>query len=207
MEPLKGPTNEQSAHALAEGLVQLLTNSNQVEDRDSGQLRPLQLRDVVVLCRKNERAEAVAEALQVRGLPVTLGTSGLLATPEARLTMACLRRMADPDDTLATAEIVALEAKLSPEEWLEDRLKYLAAHPEDKIGSRWGLEPPLLNGSVTALHQAHWQVNQLTPAEALDVALGVGNVFATISRWGPTENQSAQRRANVEAIRGFAQQY
>ena len=71
----------------------------------------------------------VAEALQVRGLPVTLGTSGLLSTPEARLAMACLRRMADPDDTLATAEIVALEADIRPEQWLEDRLKYLGRSP------------------------------------------------------------------------------
>ena len=75
----------------------------------SGQLRPLQKRDIAILCRTNEGAAAVAEALQERGLPVTLGTSGLLSTPEARLTMACLRRMADPDDTLATAEIIALE--------------------------------------------------------------------------------------------------
>ena len=55
--------------------------------------------------------------------------------------------------------------------------------------------------------QAHWQVNQLTPAEALDVALGAGNVLATISSWGPSENRSAQRRANVEALRGLALQY
>ena len=203
----KRPTNAQAAQALAEGVVQLLANSNRIEDRDSGQLRPLQLRDIAILCRTNEGAAAVAEALQERGLPVTLGTSGLLSTPEARLAMACLRRMADPDDTLATAEIVALEAEHTPEQWLEDRLRYLAAHPEDKSGSRWGLKPPLVNGSVTALHQAHSHVNQLTPAEALDVALGAGNVLATISRWGPSENQSAQRRANVEALRGFALQY
>jgi len=88
-------------------------------------------------------------------------------------------------------------AEYKPEQWLEDRLKYLAAHPEDKAGSRWGLEPPLINGSVTALHQAHLHLDQLTPAEALDVALGAGNVFPTVSRWGPSENQSAQRRANL----------
>ena len=199
--------NAQAAQALAEGVVQLLANSNRIEDRDSGQLRPLQLRDIAVLCRTNEGAAAVAEALQERGLPVTLGTSGLLSTPEARLTMACLRRMADPDDTLATAEIIALEAGHTPEQWLEDRLRYLAAHPEDKSGSRWGLQPPLVNGSVTALDQAHLHVNQLTPAEALDIALGAGNVLATISSWGPSENRSAQRRANVEGLRGLALQY
>ena len=121
--------------------------------------------------------------------------------------MACLRRMADPGDTLATAEIIALEAEHTPEQWLEDRLSYLAAHPEDKYGSGWGLQPPLANSSVTALHQMHEYLGQSTPAEALDMALGAGNVLATISRWGPSENRSAQRRANIERLRGLALQY
>jgi ATP-dependent helicase/nuclease subunit A len=98
----KQPDNVSAAQALAEGVVQLLSNSNRIEDRDSGQLRPLQLRDIAILCRTNGGAVAVAKALQERSLPVTLGTGGMLSTPEACLTMACLRRMADSGDTLAS---------------------------------------------------------------------------------------------------------
>ena len=203
----KQPDNVPAARALAEGVVQLLANSNRIEDRDSGQLRPLQLRDIAILCRTNGGAVAVAEALQEQSLPVTLGTGGMLSTPEACLTMVCLRRIADPGDTLATAEIIALEAEHTPEQWLKDRLSYLATHPEDKYGSGWGLQPPLANSSVTALHQMHEYLGQSTPAEALDMALGAGNVLATISRWGPSENRSAQRRANIERLRGLALQY
>ena len=101
-------TNAQAAQALAEGVAQLLRNPCQIEDRDSGQLRSLQLRDIAVLCRTNQAAATVADALQARGFPLTWGTSGLLSTPETRLAMACLRRMADPGDTLATAEIISL---------------------------------------------------------------------------------------------------
>jgi ATP-dependent exoDNAse (exonuclease V) beta subunit len=60
------PTIPQAAQALAEGVVHLLANSNRIEDRDSGRLRPLQLRDIAILCRTNEGAVAVAEALQER---------------------------------------------------------------------------------------------------------------------------------------------
>jgi len=200
-------TNVQAAHALAEAIAQLLANSVQVEDRDSSQLRPLRLRDIAVLCRTNEGVTAVAEALRARGFPLTFGTSGLLSTPETRLAMACLRRLADPGDTLATAEIIALEAEYTPEQWLEDRLDYLSRHTDDLTGRRWGSEPPLINRTVTALQETHPRLDQLTPAEALDVALGAGNVFATVSKWGPSETQSAQRRANLEALRGLAQQY
>jgi ATP-dependent exoDNAse (exonuclease V) beta subunit len=69
------------------------------------------------------------------------------------------------------------------------------------------LEPPLINRTVTALQETHPRLDQLTPTEALDVALAAGNVFATVSKWGPSETQSAQRRANLEALRGLAQQY
>jgi ATP-dependent helicase/nuclease subunit A len=200
-------TNVQAAHALAEGVAQLLANSVQVEDRDSSQLRQLQLRDIAVLCRTNESVTTVAEALRARGFPLTFGTSGLLSTPETRLAMACLRRLADPGDTLATAEIIALEAELTAEQWLEDRLNYLNRHPDDPTGRRWGLEGPLTNRTVTALHEANPRLDQLTPTEALDVAIAAGNVFATVSKWGPSETQSAQRRANLEALRGLAQQY
>jgi ATP-dependent exoDNAse (exonuclease V) beta subunit len=200
-------TNAQAALALAESIAQLLSKPCQIEDRASGQLRLLQLRDIAVLCRTNETAATVAEALRTRGFPLTLGTSGLLSTPEAKLAMACLRRMADPGDTLSTAEIIALEAERAPEQWLGDRLEYLSTHPEDPGGRNWGLEPPLVNPTIEALQEAHLRLDQLTPAEALDVALGAGNVFATVSKWGPSENQSAQRRANLETLRGLARQY
>lgn len=203
----KSLTNPQAANALAEGIARLVTSDCQIEDRNSRQMRPLQLRDISVLCRTNDSAAAVAVALQNRGFPLTLATSGLLLTPEARLAMACLRRMADQWDTLATAEIIALEAGSVPEVWLEDRLNYLNANPREPRGINWGLTGPLINQTVTALQGAHAKLDQLTPAEALDVALGAGNVFATVSRWGPSENRSAQRRANLETLRGLARQY
>ena len=200
-------TKGEAAQALAEGVFQVVADQYFIEDRDSGRLRPLKLRDIAVLCRTNDTVGAVAEALTGRGFPLTVGTSGLLSTPEARLAMACLRRVADPGDTLATAEIIALEGTLRPEEWLQDRLEYLVAHPLDPEGRNWGIERPRVNDAVAALHAAHPLLIQLTPAEALDAALGTGNVFATVSAWGPFEGRSAQRRANLEALRGLVQQY
>lgn len=203
----KSLTNPEAANALAEGIARLVASDCQIEDRSSRQMRPLQLRDISVLCRTNDSANAVAVALQNRGFPLTLATSGLLLTPEARLAMACLRRMADPWDTLATAEIIALEAESAPEVWLEDRLNYLNANPQEPRGINWRLTGPLIDKTITALQEAHAKLDQLAPAEALDVALGAGNVFATVTSWGPSENRSAQRRANLETLRGLARQY
>lgn len=203
----KRPTDAQAADAFANGVGKLLSASLKIEDRDSGKLRPLQLRDTAVLCRTNQGVNMIAQALEKRGLPLSLGTAGLLSTPEARLALACLRRMADPMDTLATAEIIALKAESLPEQWLEDRLQYLANHSDDSWGKKWGIEGSVKVPAVEALEEVHKAINQMTVMEALDASMGAGDVFATVARWGPSEARAAQRRANLEMLRGLANQY
>jgi ATP-dependent exoDNAse (exonuclease V) beta subunit len=145
----KKPTNEQKASALAEGIAQLLDRKDacRVFDKQSRQLRAAKLGDIAILCRTNDSAAEIASALSQRGFSVSLSQSGLLATPEARLAMACLRRLADPTDTLATAEIIALEGALQAEEWLESRLDYVARGNGSGNGSgdRWGLNKPFVH--------------------------------------------------------------
>src|SRR5690606_21024709 len=62
-----------------------------------------------------------------RGVPMKMTLKGLLETPEVCLARACLRRLNDVTDTLATAEIVSLADSAEPEAWLADRLAHLGA--------------------------------------------------------------------------------
>jgi ATP-dependent exoDNAse (exonuclease V) beta subunit len=210
---LKKLTNDQRAATLADGIVQLLGRGETliVQDRQKReQFRPTELRDVAVLCRTNQAAATVAEKLTQRGYAVTLSQAGLLATPEARLALACLRRLADPTDSLASAEIVALEAAQQPEEWLENRLEYVTRHRQEteRIGNdRWGLEGGFVHPAIVALEQARARLNVLSPSEALDVALYGGGVFSTVSAWGATTTRALQRRANLESLRAIAAKY
>ncbi len=210
---LKKLTNDQRATTLTDGIVQLLSRGDTllVQDRqDKKRLRSAEPRDVAVLCRTNQAAATVAEKLTQRGYAVTLSQAGLLATPEARLALACLRRLADPTDSLASAEIVALEATRQPEEWLESRLIYItrARQEIERIRSdRWGLEGDFIHPAIVALEKARSRLNVLSPREALDVALHSGGVFETVSAWGSTITRASQRRANLEALRAIAVKY
>jgi ATP-dependent exoDNAse (exonuclease V) beta subunit len=141
---------------------------------------------------------------------VTLAQPGLLATPEARLALACLRRLADPSDTLAAAEVVALEGAHPPEQWLQNRLEYVASRETDggKRGEdRWGLEPEFVNASLAALDAARGHLKVFSPTEAFDTALLAADVLGTVSAWGPSAARVAQRRANLEALRGLLANY
>ena len=210
---LRKLTNDQRAATLADAIVQLLGRGETliVQNRQNrDQFRPTELRDIAVLCRTNQAAATVAEKLTQRGYAVTLSQDGLLATPEARLALACLRRLADPTDSLASAEIVALEATQQPEEWLESRLEYVTRHRQEteRIGNdRWGLEGNFVHPAIVALEQARARLNVLSPSEALDVALHYGGVFATVSAWGATTTRALQRRANLESLRAIAAKY
>jgi ATP-dependent exoDNAse (exonuclease V) beta subunit len=205
-------TNEQFAATLAERVTQWLDSPDRprIADRESQQPRLLELRDIAILCRTNDDAARLAGSLSARGFPVNLAESGMLATPEGRLALASLRCLADPADTLAVAEIIALQATLAPEQWLEQRLVYLeqlAELPESSRADRWGLEEPFTNPAVQALERARSALLMLSPSEALDIALEAGNVFATVSSWGPDSSRSAQRRANLESLRAMAVNY
>jgi len=209
---LKRLKNEDYAMTLAQGVTTLLGSSAgcQVVDRGRRKVRAVVPRDVAVLCRTNEAAAAVASALSARGCPVTLAENGLLRTPEARLALACLRRLADPGDTLASAEIIALEGEHTPEEWLQNRLEFVARQ-QDQEGrdgvDRWGLAEPFLKSSLAALERARGHLKIFSPTEAFDAALLAADVLGTVSAWGPTPVRSAQRRANLEALRALLATY
>jgi ATP-dependent helicase/nuclease subunit A len=198
------PLNKsQCAAAIAEGVARLLAGGYSIEDRHSKALRPLTAGDVAVLCRSNDAAAEVAGCLIARGIAVTRETPGLLATPEVCLALAGVRRLLEPGDSLAAAEIIALDGDRTPEQWLNHRLEWIAQADE----TRWGLEGDLAHPALLSLEEARKKLVLLTPLEALDTALSSTGVLRTITAWGPTNARAAQRRANIEALRGLAIQY
>ncbi|MBN3035046.1 MAG: UvrD-helicase domain-containing protein, partial [Bacteroidales bacterium] len=65
------------------------------------------LRDIAVLCRKNEEASLMARYLLQQGYPVVSAESlHLDASREVNFLMACLKYMVDPDDMTAVAHIL-----------------------------------------------------------------------------------------------------
>lgn len=201
---LEGNNQTNRAQALAAGVTQLFAKTRQVVDKQSGQLRPLRYGDLALLSRTNNKAADYAQALTAMGLPVALGQAGLLATPEACLALACLRRLADPADTLASAEVIALHGALKPEEWLDNRLKFIDAGGASRS---WGIEGDFRHPVLTALEAERRQLVLFSPSEALARALAVGEVERAACAWGPTSFRAQQRLANLEALRALALGY
>jgi superfamily I DNA/RNA helicase len=182
----------------------LLASAVRVSDVASGQSRALRPGDVALLARTNDSARVYAAALAALGIAVSLEQPGLIATPEVHLVLACLRRLVDVGDTLASAEIVALKSDGPTEAWLEGRLAYLA---EGRPSARWGIEGSFREPTLVALDELRGSLAYLAPSEVLDDVLEVAELRADARAWGPTPARSAQRLANLEALRALARVY
>jgi superfamily I DNA/RNA helicase len=91
--------------ALARGIAKLVADRARVIDPDTKRPRPVQFGDVAVLARTKQHVEDIAHALKTARVPMKMSLAGLFKVPEVCLARACLRRLADPADTLASAEI------------------------------------------------------------------------------------------------------
>ena len=211
--------NEHRHSATADAIQAFLTSGERVIDKASvtlanpaGTLRPVTARDIAVLVRTGDHAKALASELRARGIDVSLSTPGLLATPECQLALACLRVLVDPRDSLATAEVIALEAQHSPETWLSDRLSYLQKRDALATGETppdWGINGAIASPSINSLLSTRGQhhLTTLSPLALYDLAHSAADVPRLTSAWGPTQQRTEQRLANLSRLREFIHEY
>lgn len=201
---LGGRNKSQTAAALAGGICTLVESGYEIVDKKTGELRNVMYGDIAVLCKTNARLQEVASQCALHQIPVAYKRAGLLATPEAALAMACLRRLADPYDTLATAEIRTLTLCESPEAWLGDRLAFLEGdHPQHLWGEISENPLPVL----TRITAARDTLSIASPLEALELALDAGEVRKTAVSWGPTSEDARQRLRNIDLLIETAARY
>ncbi len=200
---LDGKNKTLRANALANGISAMMAGGRTVIDKPSKQSRAATYSDIAILCRTHDNLREVAGALSDAKLPIRYKRPGLLATPEGCLAMACLRRLVDPSDTLASAEILTLTHCEDPEDWIAQRISYLNA-PEAR-SSHW-LEDEE-QGPVAALKAQRSRLHFLTPVEVLRTAIEAGNVRESVYRWGPTEQRSQHRLNNLAALLNHADDY
>ncbi|PUB24640.1 ATP-dependent exoDNAse (exonuclease V) beta subunit [Pseudomonas sp. GV105] len=204
---LDGSNAEQQVSALAEGIGQLVKNRHQVFDKTSKEIRDVQLGDITVLCYSHSNVAKVAAALAAAGMPCSTAQPGLLATAEATLALACLRRLNDPFDTLATAQIVSLAEAEEPESWVAERLRYLhAGHPK-ALWREQDVDDYRAHPLVAAVARLRADLPLLTPVEALQRLIAECDLPSRVTSWSTSPAQAQKRIANLDAIIDLAQQY
>ena len=200
---LSGSRKSLRAQALAVGVRSLMESGRTVIDKETKRARQVAYSDIAILCRTHVNLGEIANALAEIKLPIRYNRPGLLSTPEGCLALACLRRLIDPLDTLATAEIHSLTTCQNPEVWIAERMDYLS---EPDARSHSWLEDDA-EGPLAALSEQRSRLHFLTPVETLRVAIDAGNVRESVYRWGPSQHRSQHRLNNLSALLRHADDY
>lgn len=190
--------NDSDYLGLGQAVRELLGSGVKVEDKDTKELRPIQAGDVGVLCRYNDQVEFAVTSLTRWGIPSASPRSGLLGSAEAIYVMACLRRMNDPTDTVATALVLTLADGTPIETWLADRLQYLAT---DGVRSHeWLTKGDSAHPLLARLEELRPALMALTPQEVLRLAAAESQVVRLVGQWSTSPHESRNRLSNVEAL-------
>ena len=190
--------------SLAVGVQQLLNSGFQVPDKGHGGLRAIQARDIAILCRSNDAVTRTAASLRQAGVAAATAQPGLLNTPEATLAMACLRRLNDPSDTVATAEVLSLHDGQEPEQWLADRLRHIQQDGHRNSWRETGDDAHPVLAQIAHLRQ---ELPLLTPYEALRRVIAACDVPKAVLQWRPSDAVARTRLANLQALLNLAEQY
>jgi len=201
---LGGSNAKEIAASLADGVANLLASDYKIRDAESKTLRLIRPRDIAILCRTHDGISQTAGCLRAVGIPVATSRPGLLSTPEATLALACLRRLNDSGDTIATAEIISLADSAEPEVWLADRLAYLANGGSRTLWREAGNDAHPLLKILSELRKA---LPVMAPREALQRVLTETHLEQIVLAWRQDAAIAQTRLANLEALLNLASEY
>lgn len=183
---------EQSSHALAAGVRDLLGMRPIVWDRTTGDSREATASDLAVLCRTNEQCLHVSEALGRLGIASVVARVGLRESAEAQVLLSGLRLWVDGRDRLAAATLVRiLDHPQDAAAFLE---KAVAVAGDDRLAE---------SVAVKAILAAREVARDLDALAAVDSVMDTLGLRRLCAEWG----DHVQRLANLDALRAHASRY
>ena len=185
-------------NCIAHQVAVMLDRKVLVYNKKTKEKRPVQPCDIAVLCRDNRDCLDMAEALHKAGLKAAISRTGLLDTPEAKLTLACLKYLLTPSDALSAAEILLLTNQMSLEKMVESRLEWLQSDAESGRG-HWAVHDTLLD----QLLQLRPRIADLSASEILNLVLDELELRRLVAPLGYLN----QRLDNLDRLRHYALDY
>lgn len=200
---LEGNASDQYA-ALGCGIRALIDEGTVIVDRDTGQPRALRLGDIAVLARSNHTVKALARELRSQRIAAATEQPGLLQCPEVVLALACLRRLNDERDTIATAEILSLADCTDPDIWLTERLAWVESGAPP---GHWREHAADAQPLFQVIRELRLQRPLLSPAEAIGLILARCGLSRLVLQWQQSPAQARVRLANLARLTEIVAEY
>ncbi len=201
---LEGKKLESQCREVAGGVRWLFDSAYEVHDKEQERWRPVRYDDIAILARTNSHVQDIAGALKRGGIPVATLQPGLLSSPEGVFLVAALRRLLDPSDTLATAELYSLATCSEPEEWIQSRLDCLKSSSEPDLWLEEGDEFHPALREIAALRDKSML---MSPHKALEALTSMTGSVRYVLAWCRNGDEATMRLRNIQAVVELAQDY
>ncbi len=195
---------EKQYRATAQGIHRLLRERYEVFDKQEKTWRDARYSDIAILAATNAHVQKIASALKESGIPAATEQPGLLASPESVLVIAALRRLVDPSDTLASAELYSLATCSEPEEWIRSRLEHLRT---DHDPDRWLEEGDGAHPLLRKIARLRERITELSPAGALESLVAITSAARRVLAWCRDTETARMRLLNIRALVELAGEY
>jgi len=190
--------------ALAAGVLRLVNEGFEVFEKKEQVWRKVRFGDIAILSRTNAHVRKIAGLLKQNGIPAATAQPGLLGTPEALLVTAGLRRLIDPSDTLATAEICSLVTGNDPEVWLQNRLDDLQSGSDP---DRWLEEGENAHSVLREIARLRDRSFMLSPSGVVKALVSVIGAARHLLAWCRDVDMARMRLLNMQSLVRLAEEY
>nr|WP_256366177.1 UvrD-helicase domain-containing protein [Lewinella sp. W8] len=194
----KGRISKQwTREVLAKAVRELLANPPMILPKGEDTPRKMIPADIAILCRSNYGCADMADALSRQGLSAAIARTGLLATAEATLVLACLKYLLNASDSLSVAEILLFGSRRPLAEIVRDRMEYIQSQRDEDVA--WAAD----DVTIRTLDDLRGVTEECSTSEILNLLIERLSIRRTIVAWGDGE----QRLSNIDELRRLAIAY
>jgi len=188
---------------VADRIKVLLDSQINIQLKNKEEFRPIQPRDIAVLCRKKRECKAFAKALISKGIPVTYVNDNILQQTEVQLVITLLKFMVDDNNKHVRADLLRLLDDVTTQDILQQRLDYLISLHNDEGKEEKDLWLEEGNQMIQKLKTFKEMFKNLSVSDLVESIIYGLDLPAVVSKWGDENN----RRQNLQTLSTLAKKY
>lgn len=199
----KAPNEGVFVDKVADRIKVLLDSQINIQQKNEEVFRPIQPRDIAVLCRMNSDCKAFAKALISKGIPVTYVNDNILQQTEVQLVSTLLKFMVDDNNKHVRADLLRLLDDVPTEVILQQRLDYLTSLHDDAGEEKKDLWLEEGNQMIQKLKTFKETFKNLSVSDLVESIIYGLDLPAVVAKWGDENN----RRQNLQTLSTLAKKY
>ena len=199
----EAPNNGVFVDKVADRIKVLLDRQINIQLKNKEVFRPIQRKDIAVLCKTNKECKLFAKALISKGIPVTYVNDEILQQTEVQLVITLLKFMVDANNKHVRADLLRLLDDVATQDILQQRLDYLTSLHNDEDEEEKDLWLEEGNDMIQKLKTFKETFKNLSVSDLVESIIYGLDLPAVVAKWGDENN----RRQHLQTLSALTKKY